>query len=281
MSMPGAHDRRVTPRVRGWLAMAAAVAAAAAVCAAAPAAALAQAMPVLTEPVTDAAGAIDVSSSAAMDQLIRALLAASGDVVVVATVPTVAPYADAREYAVKLFENGGRGIGRKGKDNGLLVLLAVKERQVRIEVGYDLESIVTDGFAGQTSRETMVPFFKKGEYGQGLLAGVQRLISRIASARGVTLENLPAAPRFDSAPESKPSWIMIIIAIYVALVIIRMALGSRITRPRSRWGGGGWSGWSGGVGGFGGGGGSSGGFGGGFGGFSGGSSGGGGGGASW
>ena len=48
---------------------------------------------------------------------------------VVVTVPTIEPYADIREYAVKLFENHGRGIGEKGKDNGLLILLALKERQ--------------------------------------------------------------------------------------------------------------------------------------------------------
>ena len=85
--------------------------------------------------------------------MIRALKAATGDVVVVATVPTVEPYGDIREYAVKLFENHGRGIGEKGKDNGLLILVALKERRVWIEVGYGLEQWITDGFAGETSRE--------------------------------------------------------------------------------------------------------------------------------
>ena len=88
-----------------------------------------------------------------MDALIRSLQQASGDVVVVATVPTFQPYGDIREYAVKMFENRGRGIGQKGKDNGLLVLLAVNNRQVWVEVGYDLEQFITDGFAGETSRE--------------------------------------------------------------------------------------------------------------------------------
>ena len=109
---------------------------------------------------------------------IRALQAASGDVVVVATVPTVAPYADIREYAVKLFENHGRGIGEKGKDNGLLILLAVKERKVWIEVGYDLEQWITDGFAGETSREVHgAANSASGRYGDGLLAGVARASS--------------------------------------------------------------------------------------------------------
>ncbi len=67
-----------------------------------------------------------------------------------------------QSYATQMFENGGRGIGEKGKDNGLLVLLAVDDRQVWIEVGYDLEGVVTDGFAGETSRQVMAPVFPSG-----------------------------------------------------------------------------------------------------------------------
>src|SRR5438552_3473953 len=93
-------------------------------------------LPELTQPVNDFARVIDDSSSAVLDQMVRSLKDASGDVVVIATVPTIAPYGDIREYANKLFENHGRGIGDKGKDNGLLILLAVNERKVWIEVGY-------------------------------------------------------------------------------------------------------------------------------------------------
>ena len=57
-----------------------------------------------------------------------------------------------------MFENRGRGIGERGRDNGLLILLAVKDRQVRVEVGYELEAFITDGFSGETSREEMIPF---------------------------------------------------------------------------------------------------------------------------
>jgi len=68
--------------------------------------------------VNDLARVIDSGSAGDLDRVIRALKAATGDVLVVATVPTVAPYADIREYALKLFENHGRGVGDKGKDNG-------------------------------------------------------------------------------------------------------------------------------------------------------------------
>ena len=152
----------------------------------------AQQPPELTGPVNDFAGVVDSSATAALEDIIRKLQAASGDVIVVATVKTFQPAADIRVYANEMFENKGKGIGRKARDNGMLVLLAVDDREVWAEVGYDLESIITDGFAGQTSRQTMVPFFKQGDYGGGLLAGVRVFAERIAAARGVTLEGLPA-----------------------------------------------------------------------------------------
>jgi uncharacterized protein len=92
-------------------------------------------LPDLTAPVNDFAKVIDADSSRAMDRMIRALQAKTGDVVVVETVPTIEPYGDIREYAVKQFANNGKGIGQKGKNNGLLILLALKERRVWIEVG--------------------------------------------------------------------------------------------------------------------------------------------------
>ncbi len=128
--------------------------------------------PILTQPVNDFAGVIDQSDTDEMDRRIRALQAASSDVVVVATVRTFQPdYGDINQYAVKMFENGGRGIGEKGKDNGLLIVVAVDDRKVKIEVGYDLEQFVTDGFAGETIRTVMTPEFRNGNYGAGLLAG--------------------------------------------------------------------------------------------------------------
>ena len=243
-----------------------------------------QPLPSLTEPVNDFAHIIDPSSKADMDRYIRALTAASGDVVVVATVPTIEPYGDIREYATKLFENNGRGIGQKGKDNGLLILVAVKERRVWIEVGYGLEEFITDGYAGETTRIVMTPEFRQGRYGPGLLAGTTRIIGRIAQGRNITINGIEVprelAPRVGFSPSL--TWIIIVFII----IILLSRMGGGPGQPVRRWGRGGWSGWSSGVGPFGGGWGGggfggSGGFGGGFGGFGGGRSGGGGGGGGW
>ena len=227
-------------------------------------------LPELTAPVNDFAKVVDAASAGEIDRMIRTLQAATGDIVVVATVPTIEPYGNVREYIVKLFENHGKGIGQKGKNNGLLILLALKERRVEVEVGYDLEQWVTDGFAGETSREVMAPFFRKAQFGQGLRAGTERIIGRIAQGRGVTLEGV-RAPRQTSRQRGRsiPGWLPIAIFI-VILIVSRLGGGGSSSGFWGRRGG-----WSSGVGPFGGG------FGGGFGGFGGGSSGGGGGGSSW
>ena len=86
--------------------------------------------PPLTGAVNDFASVIDPQSKAELERRINALMAATGDVVVVATVPNIEGFADIDEFAVKMFENGGRGIGEKGKDNGLLIVVAVAERQI-------------------------------------------------------------------------------------------------------------------------------------------------------
>jgi uncharacterized protein len=243
------------------------------------------ALPALTQPVNDFANVIEPDAEQEIERVSRALQQGTGDAVVVVTVPTIEPYGDIREYAVKLFENQGRGIGERGKDNGVLILVAPNERRVRIEVGYGLEQWITDGFAGETSRDYMAPSFRSGDYGTGVLNGVSRIVGRIAEGRNVTLTDVPvpAAPRNLRPGTGVPLWVVLLL--FMAIVLLSRRLGGP-GRTAQYWGRrGGWSGWSSGVGPFGGGwsggGFGGGGFGGGFGGFGGGRSGGGGGGASW
>ncbi len=230
--------------------------------------------PALTGTVNDFANVIDEPDERELDRRILALQRATGDVVVVATVRTFQPYADIEEYAVKMFENGGKGIGDRGKDNGLLIVVAIADRKARIEVGYDLEGFVTDGFAGQTIRETLLPAFRRQQYGEGLIAATTRLINRIAEGRGVKLTEVPAETPASAPAQGRRSTNFadaLRVLLFILFIIFMM---SRRSRRRGRhWGGGSWSGWNSGVGPFGGG---MGGFGGGFGGFGGGGGGGGG-----
>jgi uncharacterized protein len=247
------------------------------------------ALPDLTQPVNDFAGIVDAESAAKIDRLARDLQAATGDVIVVATRQQVAPFMDIRELAVRWFANNGKGIGNRDTDAGVLVVLAVDDREVWIEVGYGLEGAITDGFAGSTSRQVMIPHFRQGQYGAGLYAGVVEIARRIAVERNVSLDNLPAARAPTPTEFRIPLW-AIVLGIFILMTIVNSAGGggsSSARRGRRGTWGGPWSGWGGfgggmSTGGFGGGsfgGGSFGG--GGFGGFGGGGSGGGGGGGRW
>lgn len=242
--------------------------------------------PLLTDTVNDFAHIVDASSRNELDRRIRALRQASGDTIIVATVTTFKPYGSIDEYAVKMFENGGRGVGDKDKHNGLLIVVAVQDRALRLEVGYGLEDIVPDGFAGEV-RDIIRPYFRQEQYGPGLLAGTTTLIQRIADKRGVSVPDVPAPVRQPSRG-SRRSGFPFGLLFWIVLAIIVVINNNR--PGRRRYWGGPWSGWTGGFGGggFGGGGFGGGGFGGGgggggggFGGFGGGGSGGGGASGSW
>ncbi|MEK7731253.1 MAG: TPM domain-containing protein, partial [Planctomycetota bacterium] len=94
-------------------------------------------------------------------------------------------------------------LGRSGRDNGVLIAVAVKEREDRIHVGYGLESVLPDSWCGSLRRQTFVPHFKQGRFSDGLYQGVVAVANKVADAANVTLTGIPdfrhrgtrAAPR--------------------------------------------------------------------------------------
>jgi len=148
--------------------------------------ALAADVPYLTGRVVDNA---EILAPATRDQLTATLKAredASGDQIAVLTVPTIGDEA-IEQYATRVFE--AWKLGQKGKDNGVLVIVAPNDRKMRIEVGYGLEGTLTDVAASRIIRDRMTPRFKEGNYDRGISDGVNAIIA--------TLEG-----RADSAPAS-------------------------------------------------------------------------------
>ncbi len=82
------------------------------------------------------------------------------------------------DYANLLFEKWG--IGKKNKDNGILIIVSMKERLIRIEVGYGLESIITDGIAGEIIRKRIIPYFREGNYYLGLKSAINGIQERLS-----------------------------------------------------------------------------------------------------
>jgi len=114
----------------------------------------AQDYPKATGYVTDTAGVLDVGTKQGLVTLLRTLHDKTTAQVAVAVVPTTGGIS-AEEYAVKLFEKWG--VGKKGKDNGVLLVVAVKDRTMRIEVGYGLEGAIPDARKPGTSE--LFPWF--------------------------------------------------------------------------------------------------------------------------
>ena len=123
-------------------------------------------------------------------------------------------------------------IGERGRDNGALIVLALAERSVWIEAGYGLEEWITDGFAGETSREVMIPEFRRGDYGGGLLAGTTRVIGRIAQGRNVTLEGVE--PPRDSGGDRRDFIVPAIIFAFILLMVLGNLGGGKRNRLRGR-----------------------------------------------
>ncbi|HEY3217399.1 MAG TPA: TPM domain-containing protein [Candidatus Eisenbacteria bacterium] len=228
--------------------------------------------------VNDQAGVMDEPSRAKLEAFLDQLKRKTGVEFAVLIMQTTAP-ATPSEYKVKVFERWG--IGQRGQDNGLLMLVAIAEHEVRFETGYGLEGTLPDGLQSRIFRAEMAPRFRAGDYSQGVTAGVLACAQRIAAERGVALEWNGRELRYDEGSSRRiPGWLILLLAVIVLMVLLRGGRGGRWrggmwTLPGGL--GGGMGGSRGGWGSFGGGG-----FGGGsFGGFGGGMSGGGGGGGKW
>lgn len=111
--------------------------------------------------------------------------------IAVVTVATIQPET-IEDYAVTLFEKWG--IGQKGKDNGVLILLAVNDRKVRIEVGYGLEGALTDAMSSAIVQQAMIPRFKEGGYSEGILAGAAAAANIVAGEYNTELIGLVSVP---------------------------------------------------------------------------------------
>ncbi len=146
------------------------------------------AFPRPTGAVNDFANVIPAGERTVMENLAREVLQKTGTAVVVATVPTAGDMV-VDDYATRLYESWG--IGKKGEDKGVLILLSLKERRVRIETGYGVEGILPDGVVGEILRLHVIPHLKQGDYGKGLLNAMTAVSDVIARNDGVTLTGRP------------------------------------------------------------------------------------------
>lgn len=168
------------------------------------------------------------------------------------------------DYALSILREWG--IGSKEKNNGALIVVAVQDRRSRIEVGYGLEGLLTDGLTGRIQDQAMIPYFRKGNYAAGIVNGYAVTASLIAKDAGVQLTAINSeqiavpAKTTNNTDQEYPFWLKLLIGagIILLLIIDNLFLGGVLTQMlffmllRGRGGGGGRGGFGGGSGGGGG-----------------------------
>lgn len=130
-------------------------------------------VPPLKGRVNDTAGMISTSTEQQLEEILRNLEQTDSTQIVVLTIPSLGGEA-LEEYSLRVAEKWK--IGQKGFDNGAILLIAQKDRKLRIEVGYGLEGSLTDLMTGRIIRHVIVPQFKAGNFDQGIIDGVQAMI---------------------------------------------------------------------------------------------------------
>jgi uncharacterized protein len=228
--------------------------------------------------VSDYAGVIDANSKTALETYSARVEQSTGAQMAFVTVQSLEGEA-IEDVANDIFR--GFGIGQKGKDNGVLLLLVSGDRRFRLEIGHGLEPILPDGLDGQILLD-MRPALRTGEYGQAMMSAAQRIGTILAQDKGVTIPNTLPRRQIREHPVHTIPWPVIAAGIFFLFLIMRgggggaggfltgMLLGNLMGGSGRRYGGGGYGGFGGSDGGSGG-----------FGGFGGGSSGGGGASSDW
>jgi uncharacterized protein len=179
--------------------------------------------PALTGRIVDQANIIPAETRSIIEPKLVDLEAKSGIQFVVATVATLEGQ-EIEPYANELFRSWK--LGEKTKNNGVLLLVAPKERRVRIEVGYGLEGTLTDALSKVIITNAITPRFKAGDFGGGILRGVDDVIT-VLTTDAAEWQKRPSL-RLDSQTTNDPtSWVLIAGAIIL--------IGLLIVSPGFRW----------------------------------------------
>lgn len=180
--------------------------------------------------VNDFANVIDPNNVVKMESLAREILQKTGAAVVVATVPTLG-----ENEEISLYVNGmykAWGVGKKGEDKGVLIFLAVKEHQIRIETGYGVEGILPDGLVGEILDKYIVPQLKAGETGKALYNAMFACGAFIAKDSNVQLTGVAAPYKSKAKPQGKG---VNVVGIIIFLIAAAVLLGTKTGRQMLPW----------------------------------------------
>lgn len=196
--------------------------------------------PVLSGRVVDNAHLLSATTLDKMTQEFAALERQTGDQIVVVTLSTLSGY-DIETYSNTLFRRWA--LGQKQMNNGVLLLVAPTERQVRIEVGYGLEGVLTDAFSAVIINTLILPNFREGKFENGIVEGVAAIKDILTGSKADFDDRVKAHLQIEHEKlkqQQKQEMItnvaaFIIFVIFVVLPILASIFGTKVGPRRYRW----------------------------------------------
>lgn len=175
-----------------------------------------QAIPQLKNRITDLTGTLSQGEQQLLTQRLAQLEEDKGSQIAVLVIPTTMPES-IDQYAIRVVDQWQ--LGRKGVDDGLLLLIAKDDRRLRIEVGYGLEGSIPDAIAKRVIAETITPHFKRGDFPGGIEAGINQLISLV--------EGEPLPPPIETEARQDPLETLPLLLFFLVFFgpVLRSALG--------------------------------------------------------
>jgi uncharacterized protein len=186
--------------------------------------------------INDYAGILDAATKNELDALVRSVESSTSAEIAVAVVES-AQGLTVQQYANALFAEWG--VGKAGQDNGILMLVALEDRELWIEVGYGLEGVVTDLEAGVIVDDVILPFFREGEFSMGIYYGVAAIANKIyleSGMAGLDISSLKSIDSFSpqaSAPASTaggPNLFLLVCLPFFGIIFIIIIIASIFSR---------------------------------------------------
>ena len=188
--------------------------------------------PVLHPGLNDMAGVINANDTASINALTTLLEKNTSVESAILIVETTQPY-DIADYSVRTAQQNG--IGKKDKDNGILMVIATKDRKWRIDIGYGLEGILNDGKVGEIGRNSLVPYLKNGEWGAGVYSTMNAIAVALGAVNDTSTTPVSTANLLGNHVSPSDLLIFLIVVMFVVIVLV-IALGDT-TSSGGSWGG--------------------------------------------
>lgn len=179
------------------------------------------ALPDLQARVTDLTATLSQEQRQTLEARLAEVEGRQGAQIAVLLLPSTQPE-PIEQFGIRLAE--AWKVGRKGVDDGVIVIVAKNDHRLRIEVGYGLEGALNDATARRIVGETISPRFKQGDYFGGLQAGLEAIIS-VVGGEPLPPPQARAGGGTDSSPQFGDSWLMWVVGVVFAAALARRLLG--------------------------------------------------------